>query len=87
MIEGDGIICVLVYPDDDQADVWFLNMAFARSSSDPKAQKVLSKVVKALKDPNKCEEMDLSDLWDADRKIWVFPPCIVTDSVTIYMEH
>lgn len=87
MIEGDGIICVLVYPDDDQADVWFLNMAFARASTDPKAQKVFSKVSKALKDPDKMEEMDLSELWDADDNIWVAPPCVVSDCVTIYMEH
>lgn len=87
MIEGDGIICVLVYPDDDQADVWFLNMAFAKASLDPKAQKVYRKVLKALKDPDKMSEMDLSELWDADDKIWIAPPCFITDTVTIYMEH
>lgn len=85
MIEGDGIICVLVYPESgEQADVWFLNMAFARTSSCARAQRVFVATAKALKDANKIGAADLSDIWEADPKIWVTPPCFTSDCVTLY---
>ena len=75
------IVCVLEYPEHDQADVLFVDMDETTNANYIKAIK------KAIKDPDKMAEISYSDSvsYGATGIKMVKPPCKVSKSITLYI--
>lgn len=79
-------LCVLFYPEDDQAQVEFIDFTVFSASTDPDDIEVSKAIQRALFDPDKIATVKAQYVCEKTQTGQITPPCQVDGLITIYFD-